>query len=213
MDTRSYSKTKTKNGGRSALYFIPFGGSDIRQSTRKKKWHQTSKTNSGRSVLYFVLLGGLGNPAEPATECEVASHSGRPIASKRRNLQRGLQLQKGRSTRTVDGVLHEACQTYRETATEEEVHSHNGCFPTSSGQDLQRGLQLERMRSTRAVDGLLHQVGERYGLLHRVGETCREDSSYRGRGRLAQWTVYRIKRAKPTERTPATERKVHSHSG
>ncbi len=115
MDTRWYSKTK-KNGGRSALFFIPFGVSDIRQSTGKQ-WIQNSE------------------------------------------------------------------QHWR-------------------ARDVRRGLQLQRARSTRA----------RYGLLHRVGATCREDSSYRGRSRLAQWTAYRIKKAKPTERTPATEREVDSHS-
>ena len=31
--------------------------------------------------------------------------------------------------------------------------------------------------------------------------------------RGGMWTAYRIKKAKPTERTPATEREVDSHSG
>ena len=45
-------------------------------------------------------------------------------------------------------------------------------------------------------------------LRHRIqkaGEAHREDSSYRGRRRLAQWAVYDIEWASRTERTPATE--------
>ncbi len=146
-------------------------------------------------MVYYIEWA---RPAErtPATEGEDSSYR-----------------KEGPLAQWIKYYMKRAKPTERTPATEEEVNSHNGWFPTSSGRDLQRGLQLQRMRSTRAVDGLLHQVGERYGLLHRVGETCREDSSYRGRGRLAQWTVYHIKKAKPTERTPATEREVDSHSG
>ncbi len=99
--------------------------------------------------------------------------------------------------------MKRAKPTERTPATEEEVNSHSGWFTTSSRRDLQRGFQLQRMRSTRAVDGLLHQVGE----------THTQDCSYRGRGRLAQCTVYYRKLARPTERTPATEGDVDSHSG
>ena len=64
-----------------------------------------------RVMVYYIEWA---RPAErtPATEGEVDSHNERSIASKELNLQRGLLLQKGRSTRTVYKVLHEAGQTY-----------------------------------------------------------------------------------------------------
>ena len=57
-----------------------------------------------------------------------------------------------------------------------------------------------------------------HGVLQKAGEAHREDSSYRGRRRLAQWAVYDIEWvhyivwAKPAERTPAAEGEVDSHS-
>ena len=163
----------------------------------------------------------------PATEGEIDSQNGRSIASKARNLQRGLQLQKGRSTRTVYKVLHEAGQTYREDssyirggqlaprmvyyiesarpteripATEDEVDSRSRRVTTSSGRDPHTGLQLQRARSTRTM----------HGVLRKAGEAHREDSSYRGRRQLAQRAGYEIEWARRTERTPATEREVDS---
>ena len=50
---------KQKNGGRSALYFIPFGVSEIRQSTGKISCAAKIQNNriSGRSAVYFIFLG------------------------------------------------------------------------------------------------------------------------------------------------------------
>jgi len=83
MDTRSYSKTHKKNGGRSALYFIPFGVSKIRQSTGKISCgakilnHQISGRSTMDTGSYsktkkkwrafrpvFYTCWGVGNPAE-----------------------------------------------------------------------------------------------------------------------------------------------------
>ncbi len=58
--------------------------------------------------------------------------------------------------------------------------------------------QLQSAKSPRTVDGLSHQKGETY----------REDSSYRKEDPLAQWMEYYMKRARPTESTPATEEEV-----
>ena len=87
----------------------------------------------------------------------------------------------------------------RTPATEAEVDSHNGRSIASKGRNLQRGLQG---RSTRTVDDVLHETGQTY----------REDSSYRRGGQLAQWMVYYIEWARPTERIPATEDEVDSRS-
>jgi hypothetical protein len=48
-----------KNGGRSALYFIPFGVSEIRQSTGKISCGAKIQNHkiSGRSAVYFIFWG------------------------------------------------------------------------------------------------------------------------------------------------------------
>ncbi len=165
-----------------------------------------------------------------ATEGEVDSHNARCTTESWRGPQRGLQLQRATSTRTVGGLRHGMGETYREDsgyrgrgrlaqgmvyyiewarpaertpATEGEVDSHRGRSIASKRRNLQRGLQLQKGRSTRTVDGVLHEAVQTY----------REDSSYRRGGPLAQWMVSYIEWARPTARTPATEDEVHSRSG
>ena len=66
MDTRSYSKTQNqKKCGRSALYLIPFGVSEIRQSTGKtdvapKNIKITKKQNEGALRRVFYIFWGVG---------------------------------------------------------------------------------------------------------------------------------------------------------
>ncbi len=191
MDTRPYCKTPPpKNGGRSALYFIPFGVSDVRQSTEKKKWLQNSNTKKGgRSVQYVVLLGGLGNPAEywilartPKPPKKMAGvppcilyllgclTSGRVqektnVVPNFRKMWAEIQLsqlQSAKSPRTVDGLLHQKSETYREDSSYREggrlaqwmEYYINRAGPTER--------QLQKRRSTRRMDVFLPRVGKTY---------------------------------------------------
>ena len=113
--------------------------------------------------------------------------------------ERALQLQRMMSIPEADGLLQQKGEPH--TALQLQKASW-----TESGRSPQRGLQLQREMSTRMVGGLGARVGEAYrrgrrlprmmstpaadGLLQQVRETRTQDSCYRGRGGLAQQTVY-----------------------